>query len=375
MKWIAAVAMLLCLIGAPAVSAQTVEELYAEQLEASGAEELIAALPTETRELLARLGLDTLSADYLTDTDTDTLLTAVWQLLCDALHEPLSTAGFVLGAVLLYGWAEGLRHSLRTEQTAAVFGSVCALAVCGSVLIPLADTVAAVGEAMTSASVFMGSFAPVYAAILLSGGNPATALSFQSVVLVAAQLLSFASGGIIVPLMTASLALGVTGSVTPQVQLGGVGKLLGRIGGWLLTLGTVLFTGLLSAQSMVSGAADNLSARALRFSVSSFVPVVGGSLGEMLGTVRGCLQLLRSTLGSFGVVATALIILPSLCRCIGWCVLLAVCHAAADMFQLNALTGVLDTARTAMKNLVGVLCAGGTFLIIAVTVVTTAAGG
>ncbi len=366
--------LVLCVGGIP-VSAQTVEELYEEQLEASGGRELLQALPDETRDLLDKLGIDTLEMSSFTQWDTQTALRELLSLVISLLRGPLSSAAVVLVVVLLCAWVQGMRETLRTEEASAVFGTVCALAACGCVMVPIADCIGDVRDAMTSTSVFMGSFVPVYAGILITGGKAATALSFQSVALYAAELLSWVAGQVVVPLMTVSLALGLTGSVTPQIKLGGVGKWLGKAAAWVLTLGMMLFSGLLSLQSLAGSAADTLGTRAVKFSIASFVPVVGGSLSEAFTTIQGCLGVLRSTLGCFGAAATALIVLPPLITCLCWCAILSVCRTATELFELESLTTLLDTARDTVKCLVGVLLAGGSFLIVALTVVSTAAGG
>ncbi len=357
------------------VSAQTVEELYAEQLEASGGEALLESLPEQTRELLYELGIDALDPDAFSSLDTETVWDKLWGLIATTCRAPLATAGTVIAVVLLYAWVNGLRHTLREEDTSSVFGTVCALAICGSVVLPLTGCITAVQKAMTSTSVFMTAFTPVYAGVLFSSGRAAAALSFQSVTLLAAQTLSWLAGEVIVPLMTVSLAIGVTGAVTPQIRLGSVGKLLGKTAVWLLSLGMMLFSGLLSLQNLTARAADNLGTRALKFSISSFVPVVGGSLSEAFSTIRGCLHLLHSTLGAFGAAATVLIVLPPLLQCIGWSVLLSVCHTAAELFELRALCDVLDAARRTVRCLIGVVAASGSLLIIAVAILSAATGG
>ncbi len=368
------VLVLLCMGGLP-VAAQTVEQLYEEQLQASGGRELLAALPEETRHLLDKLGIDTLEMTSFTQWDTRTALRELLSLFTSLLRGPLSSAAVVLVIVVLCAWVEGMRETLRVEEASTVFSTVCALAACGCVMVPIADCIGNVRDAMTSTSVFMGSFVPVYAGVLITGGKAATALSFQSIVLYAAELLSWVAGQVVVPLMTVSLALGLTGSVTPQIKLGGVGKWLGKAAAWILTLGMILFSGLLSLQSLAGGAADTLGTRAVKFSISSFVPVVGGSLSEAFTTIQGCLGVLRSTLGCFGASATALIVLPPLITCVCWCGVLSVCRTAAELFELQALTALLDTARDTVKCLVGVLLSSGSFLIVALTVVSTAAGG
>lgn len=362
------------LYGSFATSAATVEELYEEQLQASGGTELFTALPEETQTLLRELGIDTLKPAAFSNLDVDTVWDKLLEVVRVAFQAPLATAGTVLAVVLLYAWMNGWRHTLREEESTTVFGTVCVLSICGCIILPLIACLDAVREAMSAVGVFMTGFTPVYAGVLLSNGQAATALSFQSLVFAVAQLLSLVSGQVIVPLLTISLAIVVTGSVTPQVHLDSVGKFIGKAAVWLLTGGTMLFSGLLSLQNVTARATDTLGTRAVKFSISSFVPVVGNSLSEAFSTIRGCLQTLHSTLGAFGMAATVLILLPPLLQCIGWDLLLSVCGVATDLFELSALTGVIKAAKHTVRCMIGVLTASGAFLIIAVAVVLAAGG-
>lgn len=355
--------------------AQTLDELYREQLEASGSESLLYSLPAETRELLERLNIDSLQADTFTELDTNSLLGELWELCKAAAGEPLTAGGTVLGILLVYAWVDGMRQTLRTEEVSSVFGVICALAACGTVMLPIAGQLESVSEAMKSVSVFMMSFVPVYAGVLVSGGQLSAAVSFQSIALYAAQLLSWVAGSLIVPLLSISLALGLTGSLTPELKLGRVGAMTGKVATWLLTLGMVLFTGVLSLQTFVGGAADKLSDRALRFSIAHFVPVVGGSISEAFSAIRGCLHLLRSTVGCFGVAATLVIVLPPLLSCLVWNLVLSVGEMASELFGLPSFSELLKTAHGIMRCLVGVLCVSGLLLTVSLTVITVAAGG
>ena len=177
------------------------------------------------------------------------------------------------------------------------------------------------------------------------------------------------------PLLTVSLSLGLTGSLTPEINLGKVGDWVGKVATWLLTLGMFLFAGLLSIQSLTGSAVDRLGDRIMKFSISTFVPVVGSSLSEAFSTVRGCLGLLRSTLGGFGIITSLLIVLPPLLSCFVWQLSLSLCNVGAEMFGLSALSNVLKSAHGVTKCLVGLLAASGVLLVISVTVVTVAIGG
>lgn len=356
------------------VRAETLDDLYREQLEASGGAQLEESLPPETRELLDRLGVHI--ADLSAEAPSaKTWLSIVSEMFSTVAAKPFAASAAVVGVLLIYAWVDGMRHTLRTDETETVFGAICLLSACGVILLPLSELIGQVCEAMESVSVFMYSFIPVYAAILLSGGRPTAAASFQTLVMGAAQLLSHFGVSVVVPLLTVSLALGLVGTLTPELRLGRIGGLTEKGATWLLTLGMVLFTGILSVQNLTAVAADRFSDRAVRFSIAHFVPVIGGTLSEAFGTVRGCIQLLRSSVGGFGVVATLLIVLPPLLSCAIWNMMLSVTQTAADIFGLGTLSELLKNAQGITKALIAVLTVSGLLLTVSLAVIALAAGG
>lgn len=287
---------------------------------------------------------------------------------------PLRSVGVVLGVVLLCALMEGMKQTLRDPSASPVFQVVCVLAACAALLVPLSSCVQAVCRAAESTSVFMGSFVPVYAGILVTAGHAVTAASYQTVVLFAAELITLLATHLLVPLLTVSLALGMAGSLDTGLRLDSLSSAINKGAAWLLGITTTLFVGLLTLQGIVGGAADTLSSRALRFSLSSMVPVVGGSLSEAFSAVKGCLGLLKSTVGGFGMLATALIVLPPLLQCAVWSLGLALCTAAAELFGLGQISALLRSAQAVVKTLIAVLAACSLFMIVT-TAVVTAAGG
>ncbi|HIZ19881.1 MAG TPA: stage III sporulation protein AE [Firmicutes bacterium] len=375
---LAAALLSLLLLPTAAEEESALDELYAEQLEASGAQELWENLPTQTKALLDSLGISEFNADLFSNLTPQGVSSSLFSLLVEQVGAPLRTMGILLGVVLLYALMDGMRETVKEEALSRIFGVICAIAACTALLVPLSGCIGRVRDAAESTSVFMFSFVPVYSGIMLTSGQPLGAASYQTVVLFVAELISLAATHLIVPLMTTALALGLVGSVSPGMKLDAAGGAINKACSWLLGLAATLFVGLLSLQGLVGAAADSLAGRAIRFSLSSFVPVVGGALSEAFSSVQGCLQLLKSTLGGFGILATALIALPPLLECALWSLTLSLCSMAADIFSLGSLSSLFKAAQGVLKTLMGVLAACSLFMIIATTIVTmagSAAGG
>lgn len=364
-----ALAWLLLLFSIPCAAAEGVEDIYAEQYEQSGAADLYKNLSPETQEILNKWGIRQADWEQLLTGDIQKTAESIWEMLLEHLRAPLNTLCVLLGIVLLCAWTDGLRAGLTVASVSEVFRTVCVLSACTAVSVPLTQCLKAVSAAMESVSVFMYSFVPVYAGILLTSGHAAAAMSYRTVLLGAGQLLTQVVNRLVLPMTTCGMALDVTGSASAGVRPQGVGRLLGRITVWLLGGMSTLFVGMLTLRNTLGTAADSLGSRMARFSLAGFIPVVGGSLGEALSTVQNCLTLLRGTVGMFGVAAVAAIVLPPVLQCLAWQLCMAAAEATAELFGLTAMQSLMKGLGTALKMMVAALALCALFMVVSTAVV------
>lgn len=346
---------------------------YAEQWQSSGAEEWVRSLPESTKEMLDELGIEPSDLSSITTLQPQKAAEGLLSVAREKKRVPLTVTGTLLATILLCSLLDGLRKLPGAAVLSDTYKMVGVLAVCGVILLPLCACVETACEAATSAFVLMGSFAPLYAAVLTAAGNPTAALSFQTVVLFCAQCMTGFLSGAAAPLLTVSLGIGTAGSLDDTFPLCGVSRFINRLCTWALGLFCTVFVGLLSLQTLVGTRADGVAIRAVRFSLANLVPVVGNAVSEAFGTVQNCLLVLKTTLGGLGVIVTGTMLLPPLIECGWWALLLSLCAAVSEALSFSALTGLLRLCADVVKTLVGLLVCCGLFLIIAVTVVTLAA--
>ncbi len=367
-----------CLLGLPVLAAAADEReadgLYREQLGASGANELWEELPTDTQAFLRDIGIDDFDVESYTALQPKAILDRIGAAFGQQAGGVVASCGVLLGIVILGAMAGGVRQTLKDGGMAETFTTLCATAACGTILLPMTECVQKVCAAADGVNVFMLSFIPVYAAVLIAGGQATLAASYSTVLLAGAEGVSALTTGVVTPMLSVSLGISAVGALGEKTRMGTLGALLAKAAGWLLATATGLFTALFSMQSLVAASADTLGMKAARMSLVNFIPVVGGALGETLTTVTGCLRLLRSTLGMFGILAAAALVLPSLCRCILWAAALALCRMAAEVLEVKPVTALLNAAAGVVKILIGVLAACGLFMIVTTTVVTAAGG-
>ncbi len=365
----------LLLFCVPVVSAETdTDGLYRQQAKAAGVEDLPRHLPRDVQDLLAQLEVDLLDPATYTRFDLQEMTRLLTSLLQQQSAGPLQALWMLLGVVLvsalLTGFGDNAAHPAlrRAYQTAAVLGGG------GVLLVPLFALLDTVRQTVDQVTVFLTAYTPVYAAVLAVGGRSAGALSYQTTLLGASQLLTWLIRGGIFPILTVSLAFGCTGAVTEGFALDRFSGVLHKAVLWTIGLFSTVFSGLLSLQQMVTAAGDSVGVKVARFSLSSFVPVVGGLLSEAYTTVMGCAGLLRTVVGGFGLVAVVLIVAPPLFSCICWSVSLHLAAAGAALFGLTAIEKLCTVAAGTVRVLIALLAVCGLLMVVATTVVAFTAG-
>lgn len=350
-------------------------DIYSEQYKASGAGELKDSLPEDARDMLESYGLDPEDPGSFSGITTSGAFDIIVDFFTSGGKQPMAAAAATLAVILLCSMAEAFGSGVESKQLSGVFSYISVLAVAVAVLMPMMSTVTHAVSAIKGCSAFMFSFVPVYAGIVIASGKPLTAGGFQPLLLGATQVVSQLANYFLLPVTGMYLALNVSSAVAPGIKLTGFGEGIKKSLTWIISLVMTLFVGLLGIQTTIQSATDNISLKTAKFMAGSFVPVVGSAVGDTLGTVSSCLTLLKSSVGLYGVIALAVILLPVLLELILWRLTLTLTAAAADIFSLSKISELLKAADTVLSFLMVIVLCTALLFIISITVVIMAGGG
>lgn len=350
--WLSAALLLFLLWGTQASAAPPPE--MAPYFALVDREELLGALPERTRRELEALGLDPFALQDDPAASAGEMADYLAERIKDAAREPLSAVSSVFCAVLLAALMEQLGNlSPSGKELSGVFGVVSSLAVCFAMAEPVGQCITETTAALTDCASFMLSFLPVFAGVVTACGQPVTASTAHVFLFWLCQLVSRFSSAVLLPLVGVYFALHLAASVSPALGLSGLASLLKKTVTRGLGLMMTVFVGVLSMSSFVSAGSDGVSVRTARFLIGSFVPVVGGALSEAYTTARGCLQLLKTGLGAYGMAAAGVLFLPVVCRLGVWCFSSGLAAAGAHVLSLQKTGQLLQ----AISSVLGILLA------------------
>lgn len=338
----------------PAARAQS-DELY----EKSGAQGLFEGLDDETKELLRGLGVN--GAQVTEGLSGEGIFMMVSDLLRDRLSSPLKALAAVLGVVVLCRLSEGISEGGTTAQLVGA-------AACGLIIsAPVLGLLTACQRVAQAAAAFLTAAAPVYAGLLIAGGNLATGSGYSFLAMLAGAAIPVLAGGIFLPLLQIYLGLSIAGAVS-GTELGGLSEAMYRLGKWALTVIVTLFAAIISVQTAVNAQIDAAAGKAAKLALSAGVPIVGGALGDAVAAIQNSVHIVKSGSGAFGILAALCIFAPVMAECALWAGVCMAGKGLGELFGAKAISALMDAAASTVKMVLAILCS-----ICAVCVVSAAA--
>ena len=346
------------------------EEGYRQQLESYDLSFFESELDRDTYSFLEELGLNEFSLDGITSLSLDRVLSLLIKILKIRATKPLFGAQSVLIYIILSAFFQSVKSDMSDMNS--LYSTVSALAVSLVLAGEISPTVSLAVSSVGVASDFVFAFVPVFCAIVATSGGITQAFSTNAMLLTLAQAFSVFASDFFTPVINCFLGIGICSGLRCELQLQRVvaGIKKGII--FLLSLTCGAFVSVISIKTTVAARADILGIRSIRFVINSVVPVVGGALSEGLLSIQSYTSMVRSSVGTVGIIAICLVFLPAILETALWRLVMFFGIALCDVFGEKNVSLMLEAFRDTALLLnvvliISMLCAVISFGILTVS--------
>lgn len=324
-----------------------------EKLDQLWEDELSQSVPEETQELMEENGFSGL-ASLLSMTPSQ-LFGLLKKIAAEKVAEPLSAIGRLMGTILLCAVLNAVQQSGISQKLQDVFTVTAAACVVSFLSEPILGCITQTVQTLQECSLFMMSFTPVMSGILIAGGNPASAGAYHVVLFFVTEILAELAAQTLIPLLGIYLALCIVAPLAPFLHLDKVTSGIKSAVCWGLGILTTLFVGMLSLQTVIGAGGDSLMLKTSKFLVGSFIPVIGSTISDALGAAKGCVQVLKSAVGSFGIVVAVLTFFPVLLRVGLWQLAVNLSAWIASMLDAGEIPKILSCISQTFSILIAMI--------------------
>lgn len=286
------------------------------------------------------------------------LFSLLGESAADGVREMLPFLSSLIGIVLLGAAVELLRTRGGGEGARRLAGAAIS-----ATLASLIWKCASVGvSSLTSLlsdmqSVITGAI-PAFTAVYIAAGHGATAAVSGTALSAGIAVTETVAAGVLPTVAGCSFGFALVGSLGGEMKLDGIAKNLRGL--FMTVLGLVSFalTCSLALQKSLTSAADSAAMRGAKYAVGTMIPIVGGTISSVLGTLAGSMTLLKNTVGVGAVAALLLLALPTLLYLLLARFSFSIAGAVAHLFGVGALEKLLGEFRGIYDMLlaVGAIC-------------------
>ena len=336
---------------------------------------LYNSLSDDVKQSLENIGINGIDGQQISQISFTEVVNEIVKLAGENSAGPLKAVISLTALILICSLLSSYKNSISSELSSSLGIAAVLCATCTAAL-PAIQVIADMSAVVKTASAFMLAFVPVMVMIMSSTGHAVSGASYYAMMIGAGEGVGQLSSKVIVPFLNMFLGVSVTASVCPETRLSGISSVISKAVKWILGFVMTVFTAVLSFKQLITASVDDVSTRAVRFTLNSFIPIVGSALSDAYKTVQGSVNLLKSGLGIFVIISIAFVFLPIILNRLLWIFTLSAGKLFADTLGINQVKNLLEGVSTVLSTLLAiVLCVMSVYIISTALVLLLGGGG
>ena len=339
--------------------------------------DLLEKLPQELLEYLP----DGLFSNDCKDLETATrqishfsyLLHVTLSVLGANLPSCLTLLASVCGLLLLSSVFNAFRNFLRTDGVGRAFSFCSTLAVLCLLITKGVDCIHRVASYFSTLNTLTASLLPLLSVLYALGGNLTAAAASTTGLSVYMTLLEELVGKSILPFCGICLILALVNALDPSLKTQGLLSTVKKNYTTLLTFLMMLLLAMLSTQTVLGARSDNLLMRSAKFAAGNLIPVVGGSISELLRTVSAGVGYLRGALGISAILLLLLTLLPTVTELLLLRLTWQITASVAELLGCDGEKKLLEEFASLCGYLLAAVCICSSVLLLSLTLLVRCA--
>ncbi len=275
--------------------------------------------------------------------DFDSILGGILGVLFQIVADYLPMFAILVSVGIL----SSILGSLKSKSSEKSVGDIVHFA-CFCVSIVVVGTIVKGLVSNTTASINsmqkqMSAIFPIILTMMTALGASSSVGVFQPALAVFSNISARIFSAIIIPIFTLSFAFNIIGNLSNNVKLDKFNSFFSSLFKWLVGVLFTIFFAIVSIQGITAGSFDSVSIRTVKFTMSSYVPVLGGYLSQGMDIILATSVLIKNAVGLVGVFVLISSILAPILEIVVVSLLLKGASAILQPLNNDRITNFLHT--------------------------------
>lgn len=265
----------------------------------------------------------------------------------------------------------GVKSKFNEKSTSNLINIVCFMAV-AIVIIGIINSISvSTGKAIDNMVKQTNVLFPILLTLMIGVGANASAGVFQPIVAIISTYVADFFNFFIIPLFMISFVFSIISNLSDNVKLDKFSSFISSLFKWSVGLIFTIFFAIFSIQGITAGSFDSLSIRTTKYTIKSYVPIMGGYLSDGMDLIMSSSLLIKNSVGLVGILLIITTILSPLLEIVIFSLMLKLVSAVLQPMGNNKISNFLSATSKSITMLSTAIIAIGFMYLISIGLIMT----
>ena len=307
--------------------------------------------------------------------DTDSIIKNLTDLFLMEVRSSVFIGCEILAICIVTGLLTNFSNTFGSKTVSSLGTMICGIiitALCIGNFYQTYDYCSSTIGTMASA---MEILLPIMIPLLISMGGISSGSIMDPVMAGAVTGFDFLMQHVVLPLVFLSAVFVMINGLTEKDYVNKLSKLLRNASVAVTGLLLVVLTGIISIQGLLTDTSDGLLLNTAKFSLSTFIPIVGGFTSDTVELFLRCMSSIKSVVGVFGIILILLLLLSPLLKVLVIAVIYKITAALAEPITDSKIAASLSDMGSCMISIGSIMFFTALLFIMFITTIIKIGGG
>ena len=296
---------------------------------------------------------------------------SIFSIFLELIVKYLPMLSLIVAIGVISNLLNGIKSKFNEKSTSGLIHLVCFLAVVVLTIGMISSISKTSVNSINSMVSQMNAIFPILLTLMIGIGASASAGVFQPIVAIISTYVADFFTYLILPLFMASFVFGIINNLSDSIKLNKFNSFISSLFKWCVGLVFTLFFAVFTIQGISAGTFDSLSIRTTKYTIKSYIPIMGGYLSDGMDLILSSTILIKNAVGLVGVLMIISTILSPLLEIVVFSLLLKLVSAILQPMGNNKTSNFLMSTSKSITMLSTCIIAVGFMYLISVGLVMT----
>ncbi len=228
-------------------------------------------------------------------------IASLFSIIIENVINYLPILSLIVAIGVLSNLLTGIKGKFNEKSTSDLIHLVCFLAVVILCIGMITSLTSIANSSINSMTTQMNVLFPILLTLMVAIGASASATVYQPIVAIISTYVADFFKYLILPMFTFCFVISIISNLSDNVKLDKLNSFVFSLFKWCIGIIFTLFFAIFTIQGISAGSFDSLSIRTTKYTIKSYVPLVGSYLSDGMDLIISSTILIKNATGLIGL--------------------------------------------------------------------------